>query len=66
MVEIFKDIVGYEGLYQVSNLGNVKSLKFGKEKLLKLQLSTTGYFYINLSIADFCGLSSFLHCNFSN
>lgn len=25
--EIWKDIVGYEGLYQVSNLGNVKSLK---------------------------------------
>ena len=26
MQEIWKDIVGYEGLYQVSNLGNVKSL----------------------------------------
>ena len=26
-VEIWKDIVGYEGLYQVSNLGRVKSLK---------------------------------------
>lgn len=25
--EIFKDVIGYEGLYQVSNLGNVKSLK---------------------------------------
>lgn len=25
--EIWKDIVGYEGLYQVSNLGRVKSLK---------------------------------------
>ena len=24
--EIWKDVVGYEGLYQVSNLGNVKSL----------------------------------------
>jgi len=24
--EIYKDIVGYEGYYQVSNLGNVKSL----------------------------------------
>ena len=26
MVEIWKDVVGYEGLYHVSNLGNVKSL----------------------------------------
>lgn len=26
MMEVWKDIVGYEGLYQVSNLGNIKSL----------------------------------------
>jgi hypothetical protein len=26
-MEIFKDIKGYEGIYQVSNMGNVKSLK---------------------------------------
>ena len=25
--EVFKDVIGYEGLYQVSNYGNVKSLK---------------------------------------
>jgi hypothetical protein len=25
-MEVWKDVVGYEGLYQVSNLGNVKSL----------------------------------------
>lgn len=31
--EIWKDIQGYEGLYQVSNLGRIKSLK--KEKILK-------------------------------
>lgn len=35
MIEIFKDIEGYEGLYQISNLGYVKSLRFGKEKILK-------------------------------
>jgi hypothetical protein len=29
-VEIWKDIEGYEGLYQVSNLGNVKSLYTNK------------------------------------
>lgn len=26
MKEVWKDIKGYEGLYQISNLGNVKSL----------------------------------------
>ena len=33
MQEIWKDIQGYEGLYQVSNLGNVKSLKVGRNYL---------------------------------
>ena len=27
MQEVWKDIIGYEGLYQVSNLGRVKSLQ---------------------------------------
>ena len=27
MTEIWKDIQGYEGFYQISNLGNVKSLE---------------------------------------
>ena len=27
MIEIWKDIEGYAGMYQISNLGNVKSLK---------------------------------------
>ena len=29
-VEIWKDIIGYEGLYQVSNFGRVKSLNYRK------------------------------------
>lgn len=33
--EIWRDVAGFEGLYQVSNLGRVKSLKFGKERILK-------------------------------
>lgn len=37
--EIWKDVVGYEGLYQVSNLGNVKSLP------RKLPLPITGFYY---------------------
>lgn len=36
MKEIWRDIEGYEG-YQVSNLGRVKSLKFGKEQILKVK-----------------------------
>lgn len=48
MQEIWKDIVGYEGLYQVSNFGRVKSFRKGKEKLLKQHKSTTGYFRVGL------------------
>ena len=29
MNEIYKDIKDYEGLYQVSNYGNVRSIKHG-------------------------------------
>lgn len=46
--EIWKDVIGFEGLYQVSNIGRVKSLRFNKEKILKQQLSTSGYFAIGL------------------
>ena len=42
-MEIYKDIIGYEGLYQVSNLGNVKSLHFNKEKVLKKNAGSNGY-----------------------
>ena len=27
-MEIWKDIIGFEGIYQVSNLGNIKSLNY--------------------------------------
>ena len=46
--EIWKDIPNYEGMYQVSNLGRVKSLKFGKERVLKPILNGRGYYHINL------------------
>ena len=45
--EIWKDIDGYEGLYRVSNLGRVKSLKQGKEKILK-QVLVNNYLAISL------------------
>jgi len=45
MKEIYKDIIGYEGLYQVSNLGNIKSLKNG---LLKPFFNKDNYLRISL------------------
>ena len=46
--EVWKDVVGYEGLYQVSDKGRVKSLKFGKEKILKPEKLKNGYLRVNL------------------
>ena len=46
--EIWKDIEGYEGLYKVSNMGNVKSLKYGKERILKAGKNRGGYLYVFL------------------
>ena len=48
MKEIWKDIEGYEGLYQVSNLGRVKSLHYSKEKIIKLRKNKSGYLEANL------------------
>ena len=52
MKEIFKDIPNYEGLYQVSNLGNVKSLNYRrtkKERVLKTVVNGVGYLNVYLS-----------------
>ena len=49
-MEIYKDVIGYEGIYQVSNLGNIKSLKFNKERLLNPCKDLDGYYKINLLI----------------
>ena len=49
--EIWKDIPNYEGIYQVSNIGNVKSLgndKSRKEKILKLGNDGHGYYQVYL------------------
>lgn len=49
MEEIWKDIPEYEGLYQVSNIGRVKSLKFGRNKILIPQLQCkTKYLTVGL------------------
>jgi len=47
-VEIWKDIPNHEGTYQVSNLGRVRSLKFGKEKIMKQVLDKKNYFFLTL------------------
>ena len=45
--EIWKDIKGYEGLYQVSNFGRVKNLR--RDKVLKLS-ERGGYLRVALTI----------------
>jgi len=49
MTEQWIDIAGYEELYQISNFGNVVSLKYGKIKLLKGAVNNYGYRQVNLS-----------------
>jgi hypothetical protein len=49
--EIFKDIIGYEGIYQISNLGNVKRLykKNPNGIILKQIDNGAGYLKVGLS-----------------
>lgn len=51
MKEIWKDIEGYEGLYQVSNCGKVKSLNYrncGYSKDLVPKRNNSGYLWVEL------------------
>lgn len=55
MIEEWKDIEGYEGIYKISNLGRVKSLsrinpqnKYQKEIIMKNRLNSNGYLTIKL------------------
>lgn len=58
MTEIWKDIKNYEGLYQISNYGRVKSLerkiykghgeRTAKEHILKPSKVGNGYLHVNL------------------
>ena len=54
-MEIWKNIKGYEGLYQVSSMGRVKSLerkdclgRIVKERVLKPCIDRYGYLFVNL------------------
>lgn len=46
-LEIWKDIVGYDGKYQISTFGRVKSFKNG-ELILKNYLGNHGYYGVTL------------------
>lgn len=49
--EIWKDIPGYEGLYQVSSKGNIVSVNYnhtGKRKIRIPRMDRGGYLYVNL------------------
>lgn len=59
--EIWKDILGYEGKYQVSNQGRVRNLKRKcrmvyerqrtvRERILKAEVKTDGYCRVTLSL----------------
>ena len=64
MIEIWKPVKGYEGLYEVSNTGKIKSLekfvdsgkchRLFKEHLLKYGIDNKGYLRTNLAK---CGIN---------
>ena len=47
--EEWRDVVGYEGLYQVSNYGRVKSFQRGRKMILKITFDDKGYPTIDLN-----------------
>jgi len=60
IIEVWKDIPNYEGLYQASNLGNIKSMQrfvrhscggqqIVNERILKATKKKTGYLVVDLS-----------------
>lgn len=50
MEEVWKDISGWNGFYQISTHGRVKSLKRGKEIILTPSKNSSGYLTVSLSI----------------
>lgn len=51
-MEIWKDIVGYEGKYQVSNTGKIRSLKYNNSNIikeLKQKVNRFGFMEVKLS-----------------
>ena len=60
MMEIWRDIPGYAGIYQVSNLGNIKRLaghngRYSQsEHLLKTTIGKNGYLHVTLTKNSIC------------
>lgn len=60
MEEVWKPVVGYEGVYEVSNIGRVKRLPIGKQwpyrkthnNIRKQKITRRGYLSVNLSYND--------------
>ena len=53
MKEVWKDVIGYESYYEVSNLSNIRRKKGTshlKQKILKGSLDKDGYVKVNLKI----------------
>ena len=46
--EQWRDIDGYEGMYQVSDLGRVRSRKSGEWKVMRVIKNSKGYLFVNL------------------
>ena len=72
MEEIWKDIIGYEGCYQASNLGRIKSLKREcycgngrtrtvKERILKQRKRKDGYIDVSM-YKDGLNFKLLVHC----
>ena len=52
MKEIWKDVIGYEGLYKVSNCGKVKSLHYeGTDRIQELKPSDNGRGYMHIQLS---------------
>lgn len=64
--ELWKPVLGYEGFYEVSNLGRVRSLnrptknrnKLAKGRILKGKISSNGYPTVHLSLN---GIANWIH-----
>lgn len=52
MVEIWKDIIGYEGLYKISNFGRIESNHHDKAIILKNSNNGHGYITYSLNLGN--------------
>ena len=67
-LEIWKDVVGYEGMYQVSNLANVRSVSHVRSngsvveaRLIKNTLHGSGYVIVQIRNRDGKKFAKYLH-----